>query len=169
MASELYDIRQLVARLSTPRFRAYLTSQGWEEKPSRYVDHIYFEVKSDDGSDPFDLYLPVSAEVPNYHTRVMRAIYKLCGIEDREPLDIAKAVFACDPASDDRAGSLGKSYVRVRNSGTTPLQLRVDQPVREYLLASGDAIELNCQLTDARSLQIERGDSSLTIHTRGPE
>jgi len=165
MANDELDLRQLVARLRTSQFRSYLVARGWEEQPSRYVDHVYFKVGTVDGGDLYELYLPASTDVPNYQTRVMRAIYKLCGIEDCEPLEIAQAVFASAEANEVFTALASTNCLRVRNTGSQALQLRIDKPAREHVLLPGEAVELICELPESGALQIERGDSSLTIFT----
>jgi hypothetical protein len=163
MASEEPDFRQLVSRLKTAHFKSYLLGRGWEEKPSRYVDHIYFEVEADDGCDRYELYLPATAGMPKYQTSMMRVIYKLCGIEDREPGEIASAVFASAIAVDTPAVPARMTCLRVRNSGSTPVRLQIDSPLREHTLLPGESIELNCHVAASGSMEIDRGDAVLTI------
>jgi hypothetical protein len=168
MADEEVSIRQLVSRVELGSFRGYLIERGWSEKPSRYIDHVYFQGAIHDGGIPYDLYLPVSPDIPKYHATLMRAIYKLCGIEDREPQDIARDVIASKIAVDrPAAGSATKARLRVSNSGSRPLQLRIDSPGREHELLPGEAIELVCDVAATGSLEIEHGDDSLTIVALG--
>jgi hypothetical protein len=168
MANEEVSIRQLVSRVQIGSFRGYLIDRGWSEKPSRYVDHVYFQGAVHDGGARYDLYLPTSPDVPKYHATLMRAIYKLCGIEDREPQDIARDVIATKIAVDrPAAGSAGKTRLRISNSGSSALQLRIDSPLREHEMLPGEAIELVCDVASSGSLEIEHGDGSLTILTSG--
>jgi hypothetical protein len=167
MASEEVSIRQLMSRVQVGNFKTYLIERGWEERPSRYEDHIYFQGKMHGGVDPYDLYLPVSANVPRYQTTMMRAIYKLCGIEDREPQDIARDVLASKSAADRSVGGEKKTRLRVSNSGINPMQLRIDSPRREHEMLPGEAIELVCDVAMTGSLEIEHGGGSLTIFTSG--
>jgi len=168
MASEEVSIRQLMARIHIGNFRSYLIERGWEERPSRYEDHIYFQGEMHGGPDPYDLYLPVSVNVPRYQTTMMRAIYKLCGIEDREPQDIARDVIASKVAVDrSAAGNPKKTRLRVCNSGSTSLRLRIDSPHREHEMLPGEAIELVCDVATTGSLEIEHSDGSLTVLTSG--
>ena len=44
----------------------------------------------DDGEGVYEMFLPASIDIANYQTRLLRNIYKLCGIEDREPVEIAR-------------------------------------------------------------------------------
>lgn len=154
MADEQFDLRQSVARLSISRFKNYLIARGWGEKPSRYVDHIYFQLTTDDPNQPYELYLPQSKAVANHHTRLMRAIYKLCGIEDREPQDIVQDMFNC-AADQEPVSDVVASCVRFRNTGSAPLQLQIDEPRREHLLLPGEAIELSCAFTSAGTMKID--------------
>jgi hypothetical protein len=167
MASEEISIRQLMSRVQIGNFKSYLIERGWEERPSRYADHIYFQGEIHGGAGPYDLYLPVSASVPRYQTTMMRAIYKLCGIEDREPQDIARDVIASEVAVDRPAAGERKTRLRVSNSGSSPLHLRIDSPRREHEMLPGEAIELVCDVATTGSLEIEHGDGSLTILTSG--
>jgi hypothetical protein len=100
----------------------------------------------------------------------MRAIYKLCGIEDREPQQIAQDVIdtkipASPPATAAATGA--KTRLRVANSGSTPLRLRIDSPLREHEMLPGEAIELICEVATTGSLEIERDDNSITVLTSG--
>ena len=168
MADEVVSIHQLVSRVKIGNFRGYFIERGWSEKPSRYVDHVYFQGAIHDGGAPYDLYLPASQDVPKYHATLMRAIYKLCGIEDREPQDIARDVIATRIAADlPAAGSAKKTRLRVYNSGSNSLRLHIDSPLREHEMLPGEAIELVCNVATTGSLEIERGDDSLTILTSG--
>jgi hypothetical protein len=167
MSSEEVSIRQLMSRIQIGNFKSYLVERGWEERPSRYEDHFYFQGEMHGGPDPYELYLPMSANVPRYQTTMMRAIYKLCGIEDREPQDIARDVIASKVAVDRPSTGATKTRLRVANSGSSTLQLRIDSPRREHEMLPGEAIELVCDVATTGSLEIERGDGSLTILTSG--
>jgi hypothetical protein len=165
MADVEYDIRQLVSRLKTAHFKGYLLSQGWQEKPSRYVDQLYFEGRIHEGGEPYELYLPGSMGGARYQTLVMRAIYKLCGIEDREPAEIARDMLA-SPIGVTQAGEFTEvARLRVRNSGFRPLHLEIGSPPREHEMLPGEAIELVCHVGAGELLEIERGDKSLIIRT----
>jgi hypothetical protein len=165
MAGETHDIRQLTSRLQLAHFRSYLLGRGWEEKPSRFVDHVYFKVERTDDGGAYDLYLPASSEVPKYRTRQMRAIYKLCGIEDREPEEVTRDLLASEISQRRPAQAAGGSIrLRFANSGSTPMQVRVDSPLREHELLPDEAIELKCDAVSGY-LEIERDDASLTIVT----
>jgi hypothetical protein len=167
MSSEEVSIRQLMSRVQIGNFKSYLIERGWEERPSRYEDHLYFQGEMHGGPDPYDLYIPVSVNVPRYQTTMMRAIYKLCGIEDREPQDIARDVIASKVAVDRPATGAKKTRLRVCNSGSSALQLRIDSPRREHEMLPGEAIELVCDVATTGLLEIEQGDGSLTILTSG--
>jgi hypothetical protein len=165
MAGETHDIRKLTSRLQLAHFRSYLLGRGWEEKPSRFLDHVYFKVEMKEGGSSYDLYLPASPDVPKYRTRQMRAIYKLCGIEEREPEEITRDLLASEISARRPAQSAGGSIrLRFVNSGSTPLQVRIDSPSREHELLPEEAIELKCDIPTG-SLEIERGDALLTIVT----
>jgi hypothetical protein len=165
MADNEISFRQQVARVQISQFRSYLLGRGWEEKPSRYVDHLYFEGALFDEVDRYELYLPASASVPKSQASLMQAIYKLCGIEDREPAEITRDVLASE-AVESVAKRVGDSArLRIRNSGPSPVRLRIDSPRREHELLPGEAIELLCDVTAADGLEIEHGDASLSIHS----
>jgi hypothetical protein len=167
MAEIEHDIRRLVARLHTAHFKSYLLSQGWEEKPSRFVDQLYFVGRIDEGDEEYELYLPASRGGERYHTHLMRAIYKLCGIEDREPSEIACDMLASPISISPPIVSGGVARLRVRNSDSTPLDLRIDAPARAHELLPGEAIELVCNLDASGLLEIERGEGSLSIRAGG--
>jgi len=167
MAGEV-DIQQLVSRLEMAHFRSYLLARGWQERPSRYLDHVYFETPMADGSGMYDLYIPTSENVPKYRTRQMRAIYKLCGIEDREPFEITQDLLACD-ISEPTGPPAAISRMRVQNAGSTTLHVRISSPLREYELLPEEAVELKCDVSTSGYLEIERDDKSLTIVMRQPK
>ena len=176
MANEEYSFRQLVSQVKIAHFKSYLLDRGWEERPSRYDDHVYFEGELHDGVHPYELYLPSSTDVPKCQTTLMRAFYKLCGIEDREPEQIARDVLASPSAraqvesktaANRPAAGASQTRLRVYNSGSSPLQLRIDSPLREHEMLPGEAIELVCDVATTGSLEIERDDTSLTILTSG--
>jgi hypothetical protein len=172
MENEQVSIRHLMARVQIGNFKSYLIERGWEESPSRYADHIYFQGEMHEGGRRYELYLPIAANVPKYQSTMMRAVYKLCGIEDREPQDIARDVIASEipldqPAAGPVAGPGTKTRLRVCNSGPGPLQLRIDSPKREHEMLPGEAIELVCDVATTGSLEINHGNNSLTILTSG--
>jgi hypothetical protein len=159
------SIQQLVAQLRTAHVQAYLVAHGWVETRSSQADQRRFEVDLNDGEGVYELYLPASTSTAKDHTRLMRNIYKLCGIEDREPAEIARDMVASPVESESSMESVATTKLRVRNSGSNPLAVKVDSPEREYTLYSKDAIELTLD-ADREALEIERGDNTLTIRTR---
>src|SRR6185436_13958654 len=94
MPSDECSIQQLVAQLRTAHFQSYLLSHGWVETYSSYSDQRRFEADMNDGEGVYELYLPASTDVAKNRTRLLRNIYKLCGIEDREPAEIAREMVA---------------------------------------------------------------------------
>ena len=92
----------------------------------------------------------------------MRAIYKLCGIEDREPAEIARDMLASVVVNKVEAAA-GAARVRARNSGSTPLHLQIDSPFREHIMLPGESIELVCHMDANGLLEVERKDGSLII------
>jgi hypothetical protein len=165
MAEVEYDIRQLVSRLKTAHVKGYLISKEWEEKPSQYVDQIYFQGAIHEGGQPYELYFPASASTARYQTLVMRAIYKLCGIEDREPVEITRDMLSIPITAPQAGQTAGLARLRVRNSASRPLQLRIDSPPREHEMLPGEAIELVCQVGAGGLLEVERGEATLTVRT----
>lgn len=163
MADSQSDIRHLVAQLRTRHFRRYLLSCGWEEKASRYAEHCRFEVLANDGVDSFVLDLPMSADTRDYRSRIMRVLYKLSGIEDREPHEIAESVLACIGANESESESSEGACLKIRNSGHLPLQVEIDAPARKHELLPGEAVELNCVLSQGNLLEIDRTDAGLLI------
>lgn len=166
MAEEEYDIREMVSRLKAAHYTGYLLSRGWEETPSRYEGHIFFTGKLHDHEDAYELYLPTPTNEARYRNNLMRAIYKLCGIEDREPADIVRDMLETRVAPpQEPAKRSGTAQLRVRNNGSTPLALQIDSPAREHSILPGEAVELVCNVNAADMLNIERGDHSLRIRT----
>jgi hypothetical protein len=172
MADVEIDIRQLVSQLKTAHFRSYLISQGWEEMPSRYADQLYFQGEVHEGGERYELYLPTAPRSARYQTHVMRAIYKLCGIEDRQPAEIARDMLArpvADPpiAETPAQQSPGVTRLRVRNSDSGPLHVSIDWPPRKHDILPGEAIELVCKVGEAGVLEIERGEGTLIVRMPG--
>jgi hypothetical protein len=165
MAEAEFDIRHLVSRLRTAHVKGYLLSQGWEEKPSRYADQLYFQGEIHEGGQAYELYFPASTDTPRYQTLVMRAIYKLCGVEDREPAEITRDMLATPLAVTPASESSGLARLRVRDSDSRPLHLRIDSPPREHEMLPGEAIELVCHVGAGGLLEVERGEQSLIIRT----
>lgn len=162
MSEAEYDIRTLISRLKTAHIQGYLLKQGWEQKPSQYDGQLYFEGNLHEGEEAYELYLPASTGAARYQTHLMRAIYKLCGIEDREPAEIARDMLASVVVNKVEAAA-GTARVRARNSGSTPLHLQIDSPFREHVMLPGESIELVCHMGASGLLEIEREDGSLII------
>jgi hypothetical protein len=159
---------QLVAQLKTAQFQTYLLSHGWVETSSRYIDHLRFEGDMHDGEGVYELYVPISTSVPKYRTRLMRCITKLCGIEDREPADIARDICSGAAADELNKAPAALTRLRVQNSGSGPLDLSIEEPARQHTLLAGEAIELNCDIAAGKTIEIERGDATLIVRARPP-
>jgi len=164
MTEEQYDLREMVSRLKAAHYTGYLLGRGWQESPSRYKGHIFFTGKIHDHEDAYELYMPTPMNEGRYRNNLMRGIYKLCGIEDREPAEIVRDMLETKVAPPQvEAPSGGTARLRVRNNGSTPLQLRIDSPAREHSMLPGEAIELVCDVNAVEMLNIERGEQSITI------
>src|SRR5262245_4511419 len=142
LLSEDCSIQQLVAQLRTAQVQAYLLAHGWVETRSSHADQRRFEADMNDGEGVYELYLPASTGTAKDHTRLMRNIYKLCGIEDREPAEIARDMVTSAVATESTGEPPASTKLRVRNAGSTPLAVKVDSPEREYTLYANDTIEL---------------------------
>src|SRR4051812_46796930 len=94
MPEDECSMQELASQLGTANFRGYLLSRGWVETPSRLVDQLRFEARMSGSADVYEMYLPASIKTAKYRTRLLRNIYKLCGIEDREPAEIAREIIA---------------------------------------------------------------------------
>jgi len=160
-----YDIRKLISRLRTAHFKGYLHSRGWQEKPSRFVGQLYFEGKIHEEEDAYELYLPASSNANRYETYVMRAIYKLCGIEDREPAEIVSDMLESGIIVQQATAASGIARLRVSNSGSTPLQLQIDSPFRKHRLLPGESIELICHVDESGLLEVEHDEESLIVRS----
>jgi hypothetical protein len=163
MSEAEYDIRSLIARLKMAHIQGYLLNQGWEQKPSQYEGQLYFEGNIHEGEEAYELYLPSSTSAARYQTHLMRAIYKLCGIEDREPAEIARDMLASSVAVNKVEAVASATRVRARNSGSTPLRLQIDSPFREHVMLPGESIELLCHMDANGLLEIDREDGSLIV------
>ena len=102
MSIDECSIQQLVAQLRITHFQSYLLNHGWVETPSRYADQLRYEGNMNDGEGVYEMYLPVSSDIAKYRTRLLRNIYKLCGIEDREPREIAREMVVRHEAVESR-------------------------------------------------------------------
>lgn len=155
------NIQQLVAQLRAAQFQSYLLSHGWVETSSSQIGQQRFEADMNDGEGIYELYLPSSTDVARYKTRMLRNIYKLCGIEDREPAEIARDMVASRVQAESPVATSAATRIRVQNSGSTPLRVSVESPAREHTLYANEAIELICN--GSESLEIERTDTTLVI------
>jgi hypothetical protein len=165
MALEEYSMQRLVSMLRTAHFQSYLLSHGWVETSSRFGDQLRFEVTIEGDADPYELYVPASVDVANFQTRLIRNIFKLCSIEDREASDIAREMIENHVEAPPSADVQNGTRLRVHNSGTTPLVVRMDSPERQYTLYANDAIELTCRIGEGEKLDIERDDTTLVLRT----
>jgi hypothetical protein len=163
MPADECSIQQLIAQLRTVHFQSYLLSHGWSETSSSVSDQRRFEADMNDGEGMYELYLPASADVAKDRTRLLRNIYKLCGIEDREPVDIAREMVASRTEACPPVAPVAGIRLRVNNSGSTPLLVRVDSPAREHMLHANEAIDLIC--ASRESIEIQRTDHALEIRT----
>jgi hypothetical protein len=163
MSLDECSIQQLVAQLRTAQFQSYLLSRGWVETSSSQAGQRRFEADMNDGEGVYEMYLPASTEVAKNKTKLLRNIYKLCGIEDREPAEIAREIVASRVEAEPSPTSTATTRLRLHNSGSTPLQVSIDSPAREHTLYANEAIEVMCNASE--SLEIERSDSALVIRT----
>lgn len=163
MATDECSIQQLVSQLGTTHFQSYLLSRGWVETPSSYTDQLRFEVAMGDGDGVYELYVPASSDVAKYRTRLLRNIYKLCGIEDREPADIAREMIADRVEVKSPPAAARILRLRLYNSGSTPMRVDIDSPARDHVLYTNEAIELIC--SDSESMEVKRTDDGLEIRT----
>jgi hypothetical protein len=93
----------------------------------------------------------------------MRAIYKLCGIEDREPAEIALDLLASVVDVPQTQASSGVTRLRVRNTSSKPLELQIGSPNRQHQMLSGECIELVCHVDPSGLLEIDLDDKSLIV------
>jgi len=163
MPTDGCSIQQLMAQLRTTHFQSYLLSHGWVETSSSQAGQRRFEADMTDDEGVYEMYLPASTDVAKYQTRLLRNIYKLCGIEDREPADIAREMVADHTAVEPPIVSVVATRLRVHNSASTPMRVSVDSPAREHILYANEAIEMMCGRSD--SIQIERTDDAVVIRT----
>ncbi len=165
MSIDECSIQQLVAQLRITHFQSYLLNHGWVETPSRYADQLRYEGNMNDGEGVYEMYLPVSSDVAKYRTRLLRNIYKLCGIEDREPREIAREMVVRHEAVESREATRDVARLRVLNAGSKPLHVRIDLPTREHTLYEHEAIELTCRGAMYEILEIEQSENGLAIRT----
>ena len=144
MSADDCSIQQLVAQVRTVHFESYLLSHGWAETSSGFAGKRRFEADMNDGEGVYELFLPASSDVAKDRTRLLRNIYKLCGIEDREPVDIAREMIASPSEIGPPVASVTGTRLRVNNSGSTPLLVRVDSPAHEHMLNAREAIDIIC-------------------------
>lgn len=155
------SIQQLVSQLRTANFQSYLLNHGWVETPSRLANQLRFEASMGDGEGVYEMHLPASADTAKYRTRLLRNVYKLCGIEDREPAEIAREIVASAVEAESTDVSHELMRFRIRNSGSTPMRVCVDLPAHEHKLYANEAVELMC--AGSESIEIERTDDAVVI------
>ena len=127
---------------------------------------IAFEGNINDGEGVYELYLPASADVGKYQTRLLRNIYKLCGIEDREPADIVREMVVRHEEVKSPAVAADATRLRLQNSGTKPMQVAVDSPKREHTLYAqrSDRVDV-WQHGETRRSKSQHSEGGLVIRT----
>jgi hypothetical protein len=161
-----FNMPASIGRLRTEAVVVYLQARGWRRVDSRYADRVSYEGEVHAGGEPYQLYLPTSPSVPKYRTLLQRVIYKLSGIEDREPSEIIRDILAhlelADETRDSAAPAPAQS-IRIRNSSTDPLRVRLDSRDQEYQLFPRESIELLCRSGQDGPLEIEHGGDLIWI------
>ena len=170
MTQEQFSMQRHFPRVNIANVSAYLLATGWQRKASPYEKRIYFEGQVHDGGSPYQLYLPASDEVPKYRTLLQRAIYYLCGVEDREPNEVILDILNVSeqPLPNVTVDRPNLQVVRVRNTSDSPLRLRLETRQREHELHPGESIELRCQASSP-CLEIEYGNEVVVIHEPSDE
>ncbi len=162
-----FNIQTAVADLNTRNVTLYLCARGWQQKKSRREDRFYFEAAIDDSGDPCQLHLPASPRIARYGTLLLRAIYLLSGIEDREPHEIISDILAHEKDSRHTDVEHPSRRIRVRNVSALPLQLKVTSREGEHRLLSGESVELICE--SEGTLDVEHSETCLTIRDQKQE
>ncbi len=164
MSSE-FSMPASMQRIRTEAIVVYLESQGWKQRTCRYENRLYFEGEIHAGGQPYQLYLPTTPDVPKYRTLLQRAIYKLSGIEEREPSEIVRDIFARQERQDAaEASDLPQRHlIRIRNSGQNQLRIRVASRHDDYRLLPDESIELVYQRSGDGATEIEHTGTSIVI------
>ena len=147
-----YDIREMFAELTLEQFLVYLPGRGWSGAPEKRPDRVRFELP--DGDDPFVLFLPKSNRSRNCQGMLQRAIYLLSGIEDREPVEIARDLLS---TTSDAPMSAEATSVRLRfhNSHSTAVTLHVTNRPAPSFLMPGESAEIVCEASPDVALEID--------------
>ena len=158
-----FNMADSMSRVTSEAIALYLKSNGWTERSSRYEDHFYFEGEIHAGGEPYHLYIPASQEVPKYRTLLQRIIYKLSGIEDRQPPEIIRDIFENVEQAQPSASVATRQCIRVRNSGKAPMKVRLSSRADDHQLMPDESIELICTTSGDEVIEIVHSDSSILI------
>jgi hypothetical protein len=98
--------------------RAYLLSKGWQIKPFKRSQVVYFEGPPDDNGNPIVQLVPASEQLRDYAERVEEIVTALSVIEDRPPSEIVRNIVSptcdvlhlCLDSAETRAGTLGLGF-----------------------------------------------------------
>ncbi len=165
--SDKFNMPASMRQLHVEAVVFYLESRGWRQVDSRYVDRIYFEGDTHAGGEPYQLALPTSPSVPKYRTLLQRVIYKLSGIEDREPSEIIRDIIVSSqvPPTTEEASELQRlePCIRIRNAGSRPVRVQLDSREQEYQLFPQESIELLCRSQRAGAIEVEHAGDLIRI------
>lgn len=162
--NDAFNMRSAIAKLRPDHLVCYLRSQDWETGQSRYEDRLLF-LGAEHGDGRYELILPARPEVRNCRVLLQRAIYKLCGIEDRDPREILTDVFAefeRSRAVADVPAADGQ-LIRLRNMGSAPLTVEVSSRSNDYQLMPREAVEIALPASEGGVPEIEYSDNKIVI------
>lgn len=162
--SDKFSMPASMGRMKTEAIAGYLQSRGWKQVDCRYADRISMEGDMHGGGQPYQIYLPASPDVPKYRTLLQRVIYKLSGIEDREPPEIVRDILAHASARlIPETARQQRQCIRVKNSSSGRMRVRLASREQEYQLFPDESIVLVCHTSAEGALEIEHSDSLLLI------
>jgi hypothetical protein len=162
--TDSFNMRAAMSRLKHEHLVVYLEANNWEVASCEHEGRMLF-VGDEHEHGRYELVLPEPNAAGNHRTLLQRAIYKLCGIEDREPSEILGDVFAefarleAAPAPPTPRGQL----VRIRNSGRTTLRVRISSRRGEHELLPQEAVEVTVQSPEGRVPEFEHHENLLII------
>ena len=159
-----FNMRSGLAKLTPGHLIAYLQKRGWHQAGCPLKGRVRL-IGPDDG-EKLELTLPSSRSVPRASTLLQRAVYTLCGIEDREVGQILPDVFAefeADSAIQTIEPS-GRKTIRIRNSSNSLLRVQLKSRGGEHELLFEEAIELKIVESENGVPEIEHRGTLLIIH-----
>ena len=136
-----FNLRTALTKLRPEHLVTYCLSKGWELAEQRTDGKVRLLGAAFEGGR-YELILP-NSDAKNFRTQIQRSIYKLCGIEDREPAEILQnIVTVCEKSAAQPVEKSDFQSLKLRNSTSAPLLIEIKSHGKQRELLVGEALEL---------------------------